>query len=65
MNEVILEKNVHKHAITHNAILTTVCPCGKSIANCDCITCAKCGVLFKPYNNQIICKKCLLAMEVS
>lgn len=41
------------------------CTCGKSTNSCDCITCTKCGALFKSFNNnQTICKKCLLVMEV-
>ena len=66
MSEVLREKCSCPHYPSKNIAISSVCPCGKSISDCDCITCSKCALLFKPKNNQQqLCSKCaVMVLEV-
>ena len=66
MSEVLREQCSCSHYPSKNIAISSVCPCGKSISDCDCATCSKCGQLLKPKNNQQkLCPKCaVIVLEV-
>ena len=66
MSEFLREKCSCHHRHSKIIAISRVCPCGKSISDCDCATCSKCAQLFKPKNNQQqLCSKCaVIVMEI-
>lgn len=61
VNEILLNSHMYDKWKCCYVDYMAYCQCGdKEIDFCECIVCAKCGVLFSQENDELLCKKCKL-----